>query len=138
MAEDVVVWNWPLRDESLRSWLLLAAVAASVGAVWMLWQDVLFSLLAGLALLISLWRLWLPVRWELGLTGITQTALGFRRRIPWMAIARFDLRDNGVWLYADRDPAPQRAVFIAYAGQRTRITACVDYYLGTWTRSERV
>jgi hypothetical protein len=59
--------------------------------------------------------------------------LGFRRRIPWLAVARFELREDGIWLFADRTASPQRGTFIAYSGQKERMRACVEYYLGTWT-----
>jgi len=133
--EDVVVWNWPLRDEGLKSWAMLATAVALVAAVWSIWRDAPFTILAATALALSLWRLWLPVKWELGLTGVTQTALGLRRRIPWMAIARFEYAPAGVWLFSDREESSLRGVFIGYGGQRERVTACIDYYLGTWTSS---
>jgi hypothetical protein len=133
--EDVTVWNWPLRDEGLRSWAMLIGIAGVVSLIWMAVGSLPLTFLSATTLLLAVWRLWLPVKWELGLTGITQTVLGFRRRIPWLAVARFELRSDGVWLFADREASPLRAVFIGYGGQRTKIAALVDYYLGTWTHS---
>jgi hypothetical protein len=131
--DDVVVWNWPLRDEGLRSWGLVVAAAVLVALVWTIWQSWQFTLLTAVTLTVAAWRLWLPVKWELGLTGVTLVVLGFRRKIPWMAVAQFEIGEEGVWLFADRDPTPQRGTFISYGGQRPRITACIEYYLGTWT-----
>lgn len=131
--EDIVVWNWPLRDEGLRSWVLLAAAIMLTVLVWAIWGNPGFALFACGMFALALWRLWLPVKWELGLTGVTMVVLGFRRRIPWLSIARFELRDDGVWLFADREAAPQRGTFIGYAGERQRVRACIEYYLGTWT-----
>ncbi len=131
--EDVVVWNWPLRDEGLRSWALLLVVSALVALVWTLWRDVAFTLLAAATFAISLWRMLLPVKWSLGLTGLKQTVLGMERRIPWMAIARFEFQPHGVWLYSHRAGSPQRGIYIAYGDQPQRVRTIVDYYLGTWT-----
>jgi hypothetical protein len=117
----------------LQSWGLAVAAAALVAVVWTIWQSWQFTLLAAIALTVAAWRLWLPVKWELGLTGVSLVVLGFRRRIPWMAVARFEITENGVWLFADREGTPQRGTFIAFAGQRERVTACIEYYLGTWT-----
>jgi hypothetical protein len=114
---------------------MLVGVAVLVSIAWTLSRSSVFTLLTALCLLLSLWRLWLPVKWELRLTGITQTALGMRRQIPWLAIARFELRNDGVWLFADRDSSPLRGVFISYGDQREKVVAIVDYYLGTWTHS---
>jgi hypothetical protein len=132
-SDDVVVWNWPLRDEGLRSWALLVAAIILVALVWTIWANPTFALFTYAMLALALWRLWVPVKWELGLTGVTMVVFGFRRRIPWLSIARFEMRDDGVWLFADREASPQRGTFIAYAGERERIKACIEYYLGTWT-----
>jgi len=131
--EDIAVWNWPLRDDGMKGWGLLLGAVGLATLVWWIWNSASFALFTYFMLMLSLWRLWLPVRWELGLTGITMVVLGFRRRIPWLSVARFELREDGVWLFADREAAPQRGTFIAYGGQRERVQACVEYYLGTWT-----
>lgn len=131
--EDVAVWNWPLRDEGLQSWGLVIVATILVALVWTIWGSPAFTAFAAATFLLALWRLWLPVKWELGLTGVTMSVLGFRRRIPWMAVARFEIQPDGVWLFADRDATPQRGTFIAYAGQREPVRACIEYYLGTWT-----
>jgi hypothetical protein len=131
--DDVVVWNWPLRDEGLRSWALLIGAVILTALVWVIWRSAAFALFTYAMLALALWRLWLPVKWELGLTGVTMVVLGFRRRIPWLSIARFEMRDDGVWLFADREASSQRGTFIAYAGEREKVTACIEYYLGTWT-----
>lgn len=131
--EDVAVWNWPLRDEGLKSWVLLVGAIVVCALVWAIWANGPFALFTYAMLALALWRLWVPVKWELGLTGITMVVLGFRRRIPWLAVARFELREDGVWLFADRGASPQRGTFIAYGGQHERVRACIEYYLGTWT-----
>lgn len=131
--EDVAVWNWPLRDEGLKAWAVLVGAIAVAALVWVIWADGVFALFAYAMLALALWRLWLPVKWELGLTGISLVVLGFRRRIPWLAVARFELREDGVWLFADREASPQRGTFIGYGGQKERVQACIEYYLGTWT-----
>jgi hypothetical protein len=131
--DDVVVVAWPLRDEGLHAWLLVIGMAATVALGWALWRNFGFTLLTAAAMTLALWRLWLPVKWEIGLTGVTQNVLGIKRRIPWLAIARYEFRSHGVWLYADREESPLRAVFIAYGEQRERIAATIDYYLGAWT-----
>jgi len=131
--EDLAVWNWPLRDDGPKSWALLVAAVAVAALVWAIWGNPGFALFTYAMLALALWRLWVPVKWELGLTGISLVVLGFRRRIPWLAVARFELRDDGVWLFADREALPQRGTFIGYGGQKQRVQACIEYYLGTWT-----
>lgn len=127
------MWNWPLRDDGLRAWLVIVLALALVAIVWAVGRDPLFTSLTIASFTICLWRMWIPVRWELNLSGITMAVCGFRRRIPWMAIARYELRPDGVWLYADREASPSRSTFIGYGGERERITAMIEYYLGRWT-----
>jgi hypothetical protein len=131
--DDVAVWNWPLRDEGLKPWAILVGAIALVALVWAIWANAAFALFTYAVFALALWRLWIPVKWELGLTGVTLVVLGFSRRIPWLSVARFELREDGVWLFADRTAAPQRGTFIGYGGQRERMQACIEYYLGTWT-----
>jgi hypothetical protein len=130
--EDVVVWNWPLRDEGLRSWLLVVAATILVALVWTIWGNPAFTALTAATFALALWRLWIPVKWEIGLTGIAMSVFGFRRRIPWMAVARFEITHEGVWLFADREASAQRGTFIGFGDKRAGVTACIEYYLSTW------
>ena len=44
--EDIVVWNWPLRDEGLRSWAILVSAIALTALVWAIWGNPAFALFA--------------------------------------------------------------------------------------------
>jgi hypothetical protein len=130
--EEVTVDDWGLRDRPLAS---LVAMTLAAGASWLAALGS-GSLPAGIAvaivLAVILWRTWLPVRYQLGSGGVTQSVLGWRRRIPWLAIQRFDVRESGVLLLADPAPtplAPLRGLFLPWGNQREEVLAIVEFYV---------
>ena len=133
--EPVAFINWPLGQGNPIAWLAcMIAIAAvvTVAAMCGTWPP---PLCAALALACALWRCYLPVRWEMNLGGVTQRLGRFTVRIPWIAIAKFEAKADGVWLFADRSASPLRGVFLYYEGHQTEILAHLQYYLGAWTSS---
>src|SRR5262245_58455123 len=94
--EAITLWVWGLRDLGWYGWLnLLVAGAVSYGMGWLTgiplvgWGTVL-------VLLLTQWRFWLPIRFELGPQGISQTVLSRTTRIPWTAILNYEIRPRAV------------------------------------------
>lgn len=137
LPSPVQLVNWPLRDEKLRvglstAILLVAAILSGrlSDSFWM--GAVVLAALIGCS-----WRLWIPVHFELNSKGITQTVLGRRRRIPWSAVARYQLRGRGILLLADSDSsalAAFRGVFIVWNGQRDAVLDLVNFFLAPGER----
>ena len=115
------------------------AAAASYGIGWLTgWPAAGAVVLA--VLVLSLWRFWLPIRYELGSQGIAQTVLGRTIRVPWTAILNYRVRTGGVMLYSDAvltPLAPLRALYLPWGRQKEQVLSQVDYYLSTWAHSER-
>lgn len=138
--EEITLFCWGLRDVGWYGWgnLLLAGVAA-YGVAWLTgWAWAGWGVLA--LLLLSLWRFWAPIRFELGPQGIDQTVLGRTTRIPWTAIRNYEIRPKGVLLFADAlltPLSPLRALYLPWAGEREQVLGHIDYYLRTWTQVER-
>jgi hypothetical protein len=138
--EEVTLSSWGLRDLGWYGWanlLLAAVVACAVG--WLTgWPLAGWGVLA--LLLLSLWRFWLPIRFELGPHGITQTVLSRTTIIPWTAIRSYEVRRKGVLLFADAvltPLSPLRALYLPWAGDREQVLGHIEYYLTTWTHGER-
>ncbi|MEZ6114435.1 MAG: hypothetical protein R3C99_26010 [Pirellulaceae bacterium] len=74
------------------SWLLLVAIGAVAVGVGMLSASPLAGAAVWFAMIVSLWRLWLPVRFEIGPRGLAQQVLGWRRLIVWRNIPRVEVR----------------------------------------------
>ncbi len=124
--------NWPLVDDAPRAWpTIVAAFAVAVFAGYGS-QSIAMGLLCFAALNAAIWRLWVPVAFELGPKGIWQTVLGRRKCFPWQAIARYEVTGRGVLLLPvdDRTPlAPLRAVYIRWRDHREQLLALVQYYV---------
>ncbi len=130
---ELLLANWPLRDDGPLGWLVaIGAVAASVAVGWVA-HSALMGVVSFAALSIALWRLWVPVTFELGPRGVVQIVLGRRRRIPWSSLARYQVRSRGVLLLADdgRGPAAAlRGLFLRWGRHREVLLAVVERYLG--------
>lgn len=130
--EEVTVADWGLRDRPLGS-SVAATVAAGVSwfAAWGT-GNLLAGLLVGAALTIILWRTWLPVRYQLGGSGVAQSVFGWRRQIPWTAIQSYEVKGSGVLLLADAGHSPLgplRGFFVPWGGHRELVLAQVGFYL---------
>jgi len=130
--EEVTIEDWPLRDRPVGS---LVAVALAAGLAWLAgWATAnwaIGALVAG-ALAVTLWRTWLPVRYELSGSGILQTVLGWRRRIPWAAVQQVELRRDGVLFSPDPIVAPLtplRGLYLHWGEQREAVVAHLEYYV---------
>jgi hypothetical protein len=129
---EVTLAVWPLRQAPLGSLLVLAiGAAASWLAAWSLAQPWAGFVAAG-ALAMTTWRTWIPVTYEMGLAGVTQTALGRRRRISWPAIRGYRVYPRGVLLLADETIAPLsplRGLYVPWLNKREAVLATLDYHL---------
>jgi hypothetical protein len=90
--------------------------------------------LSAAGLLVTLWRTWLPVSYELGVSGITQRVLGRQRRIAWPAIRGYQVGANGVLLVPDAQItplAPLRGLYLPWLDRRDRekVLASLEYHL---------
>jgi hypothetical protein len=133
--EKVACRNWPLAQGDPFAWASTLAALLIAGVVAWVTSSLPAAICAGIALAASLWRNLLPVDWEFGLSGVSQTVWRRTRRIPWIAIAKYEAQPHGVWLFADRSGSPLQGVYIDYAGQEAGILANLQYYLGAWTSS---
>lgn len=124
--------DWGLRD---RSTAASVAVTLAAGASWLAARgtgNLAVGAAVAILLTIILWRTWLPVRYTVGSNGVVQSVLGWRRRIPWLAIQSYDVRQSGVLLLADAAPtplAPLRGLYLPWGGQRESVLAVVEFYV---------
>lgn len=124
--------SWPLRDDGFAAWGLLALlVASAVGAGSAVHSVAMGSLIfAGLAA--AAWRLWIPVRFELGSKGITQSVVGRQRRIPWSAVARYEPRRHGLLFLMDQEPdslSVLRGLYVRCRQNRAEVIELAEFFL---------
>lgn len=138
--EELTLRDWPLIDRPLGS---LAAIGLAAALSWLVGWAIGSPLVGGAVatlLAVTLWRTWLPVRYELSGGGITQIVFGRRRRIPWTAIRQHEFRSDGVILVPDAELtplSPLRGLYLHWGGQRSEVIAHLDYYLQSWLPGAR-
>jgi hypothetical protein len=130
---DVRLVNWPVRDDAWRAGpTLLAITLIAVVVGWKLASPA-SGALAAIALAVAGWRIWLPVTWELGYSGVSETVLGRTLRIPWSSIAGWREFPGGALLLPEADPSPLQALrgrFIAWRNHRAELRAILEHYVG--------
>jgi hypothetical protein len=135
---DLRLTNWPLVDDARRAWpTIVGAFALSVFAGY--WsQNLAMALLCFAALNTALWRIWIPVSFELGPKGVWQTMLGRQTRVPWSMIARYEITGRGVLLLPDDPRTPLvslRGIHIRWRDHRDQLLELVRYYVIPRSRS---
>jgi hypothetical protein len=77
---------------------------------------------------LAIWRIWIPVCFELGPRGIGQTMLGRRLRIPWRAVARYEITRRGVVFLPENNRIPLRSLYVRWRDRREPLLELIRYY----------
>jgi len=132
-STDSLCWqSWPVREQTLRSLLVTAGLLVGTVVVYLIAGRVVLSLLALAAVMTALWRFFVPVQFELSEVGLGQRILGRQRRIPWHAIARYDVCSDGVLLSPEEELLPMtplRALYLPWTTHREEVLCRVRCYL---------
>ena len=133
-SPSVLLVNWPLRDEGVRAWLMLALLAAAAAAAGGTVRSWPMGVLLFATLTIAAWRLWMPVTFEFGPKGVVQTVLGRRRRVGWAELTGYQIRRHGVLLLFDAEPGPLaslRGLYVRWHNQSQRdgLIETLDFYI---------
>jgi len=122
----------PLRDGGLRMWSMGLGILGIGVTAAMVADNLAMGAVCVICLLVATWRIWLPITYELGTKGITQSTLVFRWRIPWRCFARYETRPRGVWLLSDADPTPVstlRGIYVPWSDQESQVVAVLEFFL---------
>ena len=125
------ITNWPLRQQP--RFVMFAACAIVVMSLIALWA--LQNRLAGLAvciiLLLTTWRMWIPIRYQLDSRGV-QTFVGNRRsQMPWSRIARYEVDPHGILLLHQQDAFPLtalRGTYIYSSSEHEDLLKLIEFY----------
>ena len=132
-APPAVRWrSWPLRDRPLRGALVLLGLIAVGLLVHGLTGRPHLAFLAVGALVVALWRLFVPMTIEMNDQGVDRWILGRKRHIPWQAIRRHRVGPDGVLLLPDDDPSPLaalRGLYLPWGRHREEVLAHLRHYL---------
>ena len=124
--------SWPVRDDAVRGLPVVIGLLIAAAVIGWLSGRAYLGVLALAALLVALWRFFLPVVFELSGEGVDQRLFGRQRRIPWHAIRRHEVRSAGVLLLPHEDRsamAPFRGLYLPWSTHRDEVLAHVRHYL---------
>lgn len=129
---EISVLHWPIRDEWLGGGITLGLFfILAVIAYWRTENLWLATLLAGV-MLISVWRMLLPVRFDLGPRGIVQKSLLGTRKTSWREIHHYRMHGKGAILYPSTDEgmlANLSAIQISAPQTLAQLEEVIHYYL---------
>jgi hypothetical protein len=119
-----------LVDGGIKSLALVAAAVATCAVAGYVSGSVVWTSLATGAIVVSLWRFFVPVYFEFSAMGITQQMWGRRRRIAWQFIERCEICRAGIFLLPHDAPlAVFRGLYIPWGIHRAEVLALVQFYL---------
>jgi hypothetical protein len=122
---------WPLRDRPGRAWTTIGVLSLVAIAVRWITGSWLLALLASGATSLTVWRIFVPQRFEFSPQGITQQVWRRKRRIAWTAIGRWEPRADGLYLLPATAEAPIDALYGLYiplGERRDEVLALVERY----------
>ncbi len=101
---------WSLLDQKMTSGTILALTLILSGVVYLATDQVHLAVAAFLLLVVSAWRILVPMQFELTADGITRWTLGYHRFIAWSEIGSYGLQEEGVLILPHRRRYPLDAI----------------------------
>ncbi len=130
--EFVTVCWQPRTQPFLFIGVLLLYVLALFGVYWYS-RDWLMTAASLAALLAVSWRLWLPIRFHIGPTGIIQSVLGQQRQLGWGYVRQVQPHRGGVQVIyqsrSDQISLSKSIVISVPSNQQGDLNATFEYYL---------
>jgi len=130
---EAVVWtSWPLGHGELAVWLLPVGLVGLYAVVALLTGSHALALMAVAAMILSLWRAFVPVEYQLDETGVTQRTMRRRRHLPWPVIGHCRPQEGGVLLVSHRrSPAIDAwtGVYLPWCEDRQRMIRILALHL---------
>ena len=130
-APAVSLRCWFLYDRPLLSIAIVLALVTLAGFLCVATDNLLGASLAIAALILDLRRIWLPIWFRIESQGITRQVSGQTRRIPWSAVARYEICRRGAVLFpygADYRLGAGQGLFIPWAGHHDEIVALLQQF----------
>lgn len=125
--------NWALRDNPAASMLMILIALSAISLVTIATNSLFVGLVATVAIAITMRRMFVPIRYNIGPRGIAQTVYRRKRRISWSSIRSCEVRGDGVFLCPDSEVTPitiLRGQYIGWGESKDQLVALLRYYLG--------
>jgi hypothetical protein len=132
-AAPIVSWvSWPLVDAAPYSALLVMALSATGLLAAATTGRTVWAVAVPLVLAACGWRFFVPVRYELDKSGVTQQVHGWVQRTLWTDVRSFDVCPRGVMLFSHTETIPLdafRGVYLPWGERRDEVLSAVRFYL---------
>ena len=119
------IWRvHPLRENWMRSILLLLFLLFLFSGIYWLFQSVFVTLLSAIVVICSLYRYFVPFRYELYQHELVVTAPFYRLTKSWDAFRSFYVDNNGVLLSPFAKPSRLenfRGVYVRFGANRSEV-----------------
>lgn len=122
----------PIRDDHIAQVAILILLLVLILLTYSGTVSVWISLGVVIMCLIATWKLFIPVRIDLGPRGIIQTTFAGTRKTPWREIARYETHSHGVILYLTHDDSPLAgfaSIDLSCRGMKSDLETIVHFYM---------
>ena len=119
----------PLRENWTRSTLLLLFLLFLFSGIYWLFQSVFVTLLSAIFVICSLYRYFVPFRYELYQHELVVTAPFYRLTKSWDAFRSFYVDNNGVLLSPFAKPSALenfRGVYVRFGANRSEVLDFIE------------
>ena len=129
------IWKvHPLRENWTRSTLLLLFLLFLFSGIYWLFQSVIVALLSAIVVTSSLYRYFVPFRYELHEHQLVVTAPLYRLTKPWDSFRSFYIDKNGVLLSPFAKPSRLenfRGVYVRFGPNRSEVLDFIQSKIST-------
>ena len=130
--------SWPLMDGGLTIWLWPPTVALFAWLTWQATGSLGWAMFVLVMLLICLWKMFVPVYYELNTEGVELRLMGHWRRLAWRKFDGWGQFPRGAVLHTrpapDEPPDLLHGLYLPLSPSRRRIRdkalRALNYYLG--------
>jgi len=122
----------PIRDDHIAQGMTALLLVVLAFLTYSGTVSVWISLAVVFACLAATWKMFVPVRIDLGPRGVIQNSFLGSRKTPWREIARFEPHEQGVVLYLTQDDSPLAgfaSIDLACRSVKPEVEAIVRYYM---------
>ena len=112
-------------------------MVAVMPLVWVTTGKLHLALIALCAIMLAMWRLFVPLTFEVNSRGLTQSILGRKRLVPYNAIGRYEVHRDGILLLPRAilanhgEPSAVdffRSLYVPFGGHQEQILEALEHY----------
>lgn len=122
----------PIRDDHIAQAATLVLILVLAFLTYSGTVSIWIAMLVVLACLAASWKMFVPIRIDLGPRGIIQNSFLGSRKTPWREITRYEVHDQGVILYLTQDDSPLAgfaSIDLACRQMKPEVEAIVRFYM---------